>query len=140
MFKRLLSVVLSIVTTVSCCSVLFASANNTASYATGGIWQSPSEISENCGITVIDCVEADNNTRTTIPSSFDISTNSATASFFPPIGDQGQMNSCAGWTTTYYQFTYELISTKTRQQPIPMFYHLLGHTTTSMEAQMFLRT
>lgn len=108
MFKRIVSAVLSVAITVSCCSVLFASANNDILHATGGIWQSPSEISERCDITVIDCVEADNNTRTTIPSSFDVSTNSATASFFPPIGNQGQISSCAGWATTYYQFTYEL--------------------------------
>ena len=104
MFKRLLSVVLSIVTTVSCCSVLFASADDTSSHATGGLWESP----DDCSITVIDCSEAETTTRSIPPSEFDISTNPNTSSFFPPIGNQGQMNSCAGWATTYYQFTYEL--------------------------------
>jgi hypothetical protein len=28
--------------------------------------------------------------------------------YFPSIGNQGQMNSCIGWGTTYYQYTYEV--------------------------------
>jgi len=27
--------------------------------------------------------------------------------YFPPIGNQGSLGSCASWATTYYQFTYE---------------------------------
>lgn len=26
--------------------------------------------------------------------------------YFPPIGDQGSVGSCAAWASTYYQFTY----------------------------------
>lgn len=52
----------------------------------------------------------------TIPSSFDISSNSATQPYFPPVGNQGSINSCAGWATTYYQFTYEV--NKMRGTPI----------------------
>ena len=37
-----------------------------------------------------------------MPSSFDISTHSA----FPPIGNQGNIKSCASWATTYYTYTY----------------------------------
>ncbi len=48
------------------------------------------------------------NSRTSLPSSFDISTNPATASYFPPIGNQGELGSCVSWATTYYQFTYEV--------------------------------
>lgn len=43
----------------------------------------------------------------TLPSSYDISTNSATAQYFPPIGDQGAIGSCTAFATTYYQFTNE---------------------------------
>ena len=39
-----------------------------------------------------------------LPEYVDLSTDLA----FPAIGDQGDMNSCAGWATTYYQFTYEV--------------------------------
>ncbi|MEE0061501.1 MAG: hypothetical protein UE295_11795 [Acutalibacteraceae bacterium] len=28
--------------------------------------------------------------------------------YFPPIGDQLQVNSCVAWAQTYYQFTYEM--------------------------------
>jgi hypothetical protein len=38
-----------------------------------------------------------------LPAAVDNSTSSA----FPPIGDQGAIASCVGWSTTYYQFTYE---------------------------------
>jgi hypothetical protein len=73
----------------------------------GGIWQSADEIPEECEINVIDC-DDEKNARAVIPSSFDISTNPDTALYFPPIGNQGAINSCAGWSTTYYQFTYEV--------------------------------
>ncbi len=41
------------------------------------------------------------------PSSYDLSTNSATSKYFPPIGNQGSFGSCAAFATTYCQFTYE---------------------------------
>lgn len=31
----------------------------------------------------------------------------STSPYFPPIGNQGAINSCTSWATTYYQFTYE---------------------------------
>jgi len=37
-----------------------------------------------------------------LPSSVDLST----SSYFPPIGNQGSVGSCAAWATTYYQFTF----------------------------------
>lgn len=43
-----------------------------------------------------------------IPSSYDISTNPATAQYFPSIGNQGRIGSCTAFATTYYQFTYEV--------------------------------
>lgn len=43
-----------------------------------------------------------------LPPSFDITTNSATRDYFPPTGDQHDVESCVGWATTYYQFTYEV--------------------------------
>lgn len=43
-------------------------------------------------------------TRSEFPASVD---NSATE-YFPTIGNQGAMGSCAGWATTYYQYTYEV--------------------------------
>lgn len=38
-----------------------------------------------------------------LPTSVDLST----SPYFPAIGNQGDMNSCVSWATTYYQFTYE---------------------------------
>lgn len=39
---------------------------------------------------------------------FPSAADSSNSVYFPPIGNQGEMNSCAGWATTYYQYTYEL--------------------------------
>lgn len=39
---------------------------------------------------------------------FSNSVDNSTSSYFPPIGYQGNLNSCAGWSTTYYQYTYEV--------------------------------
>ncbi len=36
------------------------------------------------------------------------SVNNATHPCFPPIGDQGQLGSCVGWASTYYQASHEL--------------------------------
>ncbi|MBR3988584.1 MAG: starch-binding protein [Clostridia bacterium] len=40
----------------------------------------------------------------TLPSQVDIST----SKYFPAIGNQGSLGSCATWATVYYQFTYEM--------------------------------
>ncbi len=39
-----------------------------------------------------------------LPSQVDIST----SKYFPAIGSQGSLGSCATWATVYYQFTYEM--------------------------------
>ena len=39
---------------------------------------------------------------------FPDSVDNSTSSYFPPIGYQGNLKSCAGWATTYYQYTYEV--------------------------------
>ncbi|MBQ8794907.1 MAG: starch-binding protein [Clostridia bacterium] len=39
-----------------------------------------------------------------LPSSVDLST----SKYFPAIGNQGSLGSCASWATVYYQFTYEI--------------------------------
>lgn len=43
------------------------------------------------------------NSTLSLPSSYDLST----SPYFPPIGNQQSIGSCAAWATTYYQFTYE---------------------------------
>jgi C1A family cysteine protease len=40
--------------------------------------------------------------RASLPTSTDLSIDTA----FPPIGDQGDYNSCVAWATTYYAYTY----------------------------------
>ncbi|MDE6677673.1 MAG: C1 family peptidase, partial [Ruminococcus sp.] len=64
--------------------------------ATDGIWQSAAESDAE----LINAPMA----RSELPTSVD---NSATA-YFPTIGNQGSIGSCAGWATTYYQYTYEV--------------------------------
>lgn len=39
-----------------------------------------------------------------LPSFVDLST----SKYFPAIGNQGSLGSCATWATVYYQFTYEM--------------------------------
>ena len=107
MLKRILSVFVSVSACAMCCNQLYTDADDIYSDVGGGIWQSADELPDDCGINVIDC-QAETVSRTAIPSSFDISTNPDTSIYFPPIGNQGAINSCAGWATTYYQFTYEV--------------------------------
>lgn len=77
-------------------------------YGTGGLWEEVPFDSEN---SILDCQTysniGENSVNSTIPTSFDITSNPSTSVYFPPIGNQGQINSCAGWASTYYQFTYE---------------------------------
>jgi len=42
--------------------------------------------------------------ETALPASYDISVQNA----FPVIGDQDNFNSCVLWSTTYYQYTYQV--------------------------------
>lgn len=67
-------------------------------YSKGGLW---SEL-------VFEENEQNNIRSYPVPTSYDISTNPNTAQYFPSIGSQGQIASCAGWASTYYQFTYEV--------------------------------
>lgn len=41
-----------------------------------------------------------------LPSSVDLSK----SQYFPPVGDQGYIGSCAAWATTYYQFGFQVAS------------------------------
>lgn len=62
-----------------------------------GIWQSASESGAECYDSEI-----------ALFSEFPNSVDNSTSIYFPPIGNQGAIGSCAGWATTYYQFTYEV--------------------------------
>lgn len=42
--------------------------------------------------------------NTTLPKSIDLSK----TNYFPPIGDQGYLNSCTTFATVYYQYSYEV--------------------------------
>lgn len=85
--------------------------NNYISEVYGGLWKDVENFREDSGNTIIDCSNYNTQKQiasSDIPSSFDITTNEETKKFFPPIGNQGTMNSCVGWATTYYQYTYEV--------------------------------
>ncbi len=45
-----------------------------------------------------------NTARYTLPSKVDLSTSPC----FPPIGNQGGIGSCSAWSSTYYQYSYEV--------------------------------
>lgn len=52
---------------------------------------------------VIDCSNYINTTRTSIPTSVDLSS----SIYFPPVANQYKTGSCAAFAGGYYQFTYE---------------------------------
>ena len=72
--------------------------DDTEHYAQGGLWSEMESDEDGCGIP----------SRDTIPSAYDITSNPNTSIYFPAIGYQGEIESCAGWATTYYQYTYEV--------------------------------
>lgn len=85
--------------------------NINASESFGGLWKDAEDFREDSGNTIIDCSDYSSEKQrasSDIPTSFDITENEETKKFFPPIGNQSTMNSCVGWATTYYQYTYEV--------------------------------
>ena len=74
----------------------------------GGIWEDLNNYDDTIVINETRASQNSNSNLRTIPSSYDITTNNSTAQYFPPVGNQGEINSCSGWATTYYQFTYEV--------------------------------
>ena len=74
------------------------------------IWESPEDYTMRTGnvIKELDLNDFGIEQTRTLPSSFDISTDSTTSLYFPPVGNQAPIGSCVGWATTYYQFTYEV--------------------------------
>lgn len=72
-------------------------------YTTGdAIWQ-PAEDTD------IPCFDDSNQYETfSVQSALPSKVDNSTSEYFPPIGNQGGLNSCAGWATTYYQYTYEV--------------------------------
>lgn len=62
-----------------------------------GIWESAAESGAFCA-----------NDRSLAAVTFPSSVDNSSSVYFPSIGNQGEMNSCAGWSTTYYQYTYEV--------------------------------
>lgn len=81
---------------------------NSDIYATGAIWET---IEPN---TPEQASAYSATTASTLPTSFDITTNAETAKFFPQILSQGSIGSCTAWATTYYQFTYEVNKLRNR--------------------------
>ena len=68
----------------------------------GGVIPEPDEVFE-AHLCDEDGSEEDLPERGSFPPSVDLST----SKYFPPIGDQGGVGSCAVFSTVYYQFTYE---------------------------------
>lgn len=80
--------------------IAFIDANKQFNATNDGIWQS----AEDAGIP---CENSNNNRKlssTTYPSSVD----NSKSIYFPNIKNQGNIGSCVGWATTYYQYTYEV--------------------------------
>ena len=72
--------------------------------------------------------------RSSYPSQVDLST----SPFFPPIGNQGTIGSCAAFSTVYYQFTYEAnklnditTTAENAYSPKQIYYYLCENTSNS---------
>ncbi len=109
MKKKILAIILSTVMTASCFNVLGAGAVeniSTTSLATGLIPESLDDIKEKLNVTddVQNMVASSAINMDSLPSSCD----NSESQYFPDIGNQGGINTCVGWATTYYQYTYEL--------------------------------
>ncbi len=104
MKKRIIAVLTSILIGTSICGAFPVQAeeiNLNANYGTGLKFETPEEFAEKTGSTIRYC---SSRTVTNLPSSVDLST----SAFFPPIDTQGNVGSCTAWSSTYYQFTYEV--------------------------------
>jgi len=49
----------------------------------------------------------ENQTDFPLIAALPVSIDNSQSPAFPPIGNQGGLDSCVPWATTYYQFTYE---------------------------------
>ncbi len=105
-FKRLIAVASSAVMCVSMSGgMVSAVEEDYSSYGLGNIIPTAEEEAmffsrmENQGIST-----AADYSDVPIATSVDL----CDSGYFPNIGDQGSLNSCTAWATTYYQFTYEV--------------------------------
>lgn len=112
-FFAFLTAIISSVSTISSLPVNATANDNsyTLEIGTGGVLISPEEYSLSTGKQIIESPpdsQYNISGSKSLPTAFDISQNSLTSPYFPSVGNQGTMNSCAGWASTYYQFTYEV--------------------------------
>ena len=106
MKKKIMAFFVTVMMCLSLCGLLSVNAEESVSaftHSTGLIEESLEELAERTGTQIINT--SARATAEDLPSSVDNSTN---GKFFPPIGNQGEIGSCVGWATTYYQFTYEV--------------------------------
>lgn len=112
MKRRGAAIILSVIIAFLSLNSLKSEAENNYTFEVyGGLWKDVEDFREDSGNTIIDCSDyytQKQKASSDIPSCFDITTNEETKKFFPPIGNQSTINSCVGWATTYYQYTYEV--------------------------------
>ena len=87
-------------------SMLPVGAQEASQYGLGDAYISVSEeqaFLNQYGVSIDDSIFEGADGSASLPSSIDLST----SPYFPVIGNQGSIQSCVSWATTYYQFTYE---------------------------------
>ncbi len=102
--KRIVTIAAAVLTLAGClCSSFTASASDaeTGEFFPGALAPTAEELDS------LPEIEVDASAYESLPSKFDI-TDSQYAKYFPEIGNQGDIPSCAAWASTYYQFTYEV--------------------------------
>lgn len=106
-FKRFIAAVSAAIMAGTCVLSNFSavSAEDVPEFGMGALEVSSSE--EAAFYSQFDTVDGDVDLRSTtsVPASCDLSTDE-NSQYFPSIGNQGELNSCVAWATTYYQFTY----------------------------------
>lgn len=116
MKKRFFAFLIAIISSVSTIGSLPVNATinvtpYTSEFGTGGILESPEEYSLRTEKQFIESPpdsQYNLSGSKSLPTDFDVLSNPLTSPYFPSIGNQGNMNNCVGWATTYYQFTYEV--------------------------------
>ncbi len=109
--KKFLSAITAMLMSVSCLQLFPVGAveeNLVEGYATGAIQEPLEEYIRKTGseeITATSETYLESLSYSPRNSGF---VDNSTSIYFPPIGHQGELQSCTAWATTYYQFTYEV--------------------------------
>lgn len=107
--KRILATIISVAISISALGIMNVQADEemfNLPCGTGCYIETPEEFAANTGSNIDSGISIDSSrtSMAALPSMVD----NSTEKFFPPIRTQGSVGSCTAWSTTYYQFTYEV--------------------------------